>query len=136
MKRSIPTILGDCPLNSDESSLLSIQTQFRELKVHTKKINILQAQCQDGKFPQDDFLVNLAQGCCLLCANFCFRNVKNAYLLYPQIEFLMTYLGDNIGLRVKAHEVVLNMFNDNRLLCTQTSQLIENRIVGLIVSLG
>ena len=136
LKKSVQTILSDCPVNQDENALLSIQTQFRELKVHTKMVHILRALCHDENFPREEQLISLAKDCCLLCANFCFKNVKNSYLLYPHLDLFLHYLSDPIGLKVRANDVIYNMFNDNRLLCTQTSHLIENRIIAFIVSLG
>ena len=138
LKKSVQKILSDCPFDRDHPSLLSLQTQFRQLKVHTKMVNILTALFQDGKFPdsEDSHLVGLAQNCCLLCANFCYKNVKNAYLLYPHLDLFMLYLNDGTGLRVNADEVVFNMFNDNRLLCTQTAHAIENKIIASIGCLG
>ena len=100
--------------------------QFRELRVHVKATNILQALCQDGLPPPESGRpAALARGCFRLCACLCEGNARNAYLFYPRLDLFLKYLADPGGLRLAAHEAVDAMFRDNRLLCTQSSHVVR-----------
>jgi hypothetical protein len=132
IRRRISSLVRDCSPGGSNLPLIKLQHGLMDLRAHIRVLDIVRAINRDLDLLEYPEVFELLKDSCSLMTWFVKNNVRNAALINTESDMILKMLDHPRALDFGVDEVLASLYNNNRSLCAQAPQKLEQKVMSLI----